>query len=71
MTDWKKEEIEKLQIFYKQNNAPSDEIVKDNTVLVEFTKWFNARIGSNFSSKEVADQLFTLRKSGKLPRIRK
>ena len=72
MRNWEEHEIEKLKLFYKHFNKPSDQIVKDKTLLDNFTSRFNARITTDepFSSKEVADQLFKLRKSGNLPRIR-
>jgi hypothetical protein len=72
MGKWQSNEIEVLKRFYQENNVPSDRLVKDKTALDVFTANFNDRVGAgeNFSSKEVADQLFKLRKSGKLPRIR-
>jgi hypothetical protein len=72
MGNWETEEIEKLKKLYKDNNMPSDELVKDKLALENFTIDLNKRINAqkNFSSKEVADKLFKLRKSGKLPRIR-
>jgi hypothetical protein len=71
MGNWGHHEIEKLKLFYKQFNVPTDQIVKDNNILEKFTSRFNTEIDNNFSPKEVADQLFTLRKTGNLPRIRK
>ncbi len=73
MERWKKEEIEELKIFYKENNIPSDQLVKDSLALVNFTSRFKERLKNKkiFSPKQVADKLFKLRKSGKLPRIRK
>jgi hypothetical protein len=72
MASWGNAEIEELKKFYKENNVPSDQLVKDKNALDEFVVTLNARIGAddNFSAKEVADQLFKLRKSGKLPRVR-
>ena len=71
MASWGSAEVEELKKIYKENNVPSDRLVKDKTALDEFVATFNIRIGSNnhFSAKEVADRLFRLRKSGKLPRI--
>ncbi len=73
MRNWQEQEIEKLKLHYKQFNIPSDQIVKDNNLLQKFTSWFNAKFtpDSQFSPEQVADQLFKLRKSGKLPRVRK
>ncbi len=72
MGNWETEEIEELKKLYKENNIPSDELVKDKMSLENFTINLNKRIKNqkNFSSKEIADKLFKLRKSGKLPRIR-
>jgi len=72
MGNWGKPEIEKLKLHYKQINTPSDQIVKDKDFLEKFTLGFNAKFTpeEQFTPKEVADQLFKLRKSGKLPRIR-
>lgn len=73
MVNWGEHQIEKLKLHYKQFNTPSDQIVKDKTLLENFTVWFNAKFTpeESFTSKEVADQLLKLRKSGKLPRIRR
>jgi len=72
MANWGKHKIEKLKLHYRQFNTPSDQIVKDKELLENFTSWFNAKLSpqEEFTPKEVADQLFKLRKSGKLPRIR-
>jgi len=72
MASWGKHKIEKLKLHYRQFNIPSDQIVKDQDTLEKFTEWFNVKFTpqEEFTPKEVADQLFKLRKSGKLPRIR-
>ncbi|MHC4396665.1 MAG: hypothetical protein ACYS1A_13520 [Planctomycetota bacterium] len=72
MGKWESSEIEELKRFYKENNVPSDQLIKDKVILDTFAVSFNDRLssGQNFTSKEVADKLFKLRKSGKLPRIR-
>ena len=72
MEKWESFEIEELKRFYEENDVPSDELVKNKAALDAFTADFNNRINrdQHFSSKEVADQLFKLRKSGNLPRIR-
>jgi hypothetical protein len=73
MEKWSSNEVEELKCFYQENNVPSDQLVKDKRALDTFTANFNNRVNpnENFSPKEVADQLFKLRKSGKLPRVRK
>ena len=72
MASWGKHKIEKLKLHYTQFNTPSDQIVKDQDLLGKFTEWFNAKFTPQepVTPKEVADQLFRLRKSGNLPRIR-
>ena len=72
MGKWSNNEIEELKKFYKENNLPSDQLVKVKSVLDNFTAKFNARFSPSldFTSEEIADRLFKLRKSGKLPRIR-
>ena len=71
MENWGENEIEKLKLFYKQFNVPSDQIVKDKNVLEKFTSRFSTETNNKFSPKEVADQLFRIRKSGNLPTIRR
>ena len=73
MGNWETKEVEELKKVYKENNTPSDELVKDKIALENFTERFNNKINpkENFSSKEISDKLFELRKSGKLPRIRR
>lgn len=73
MGKWGNNEIEELKRLYKDKNVPSDQLVKNKVILDSFTASFNACIGSNvvFNSEEIADRLFKLRKSGKLPRIRR
>ena len=72
MAKWSNNEIEELKSFYKENNIPSDQLVKVKSVLDKFTDKFNERFSpcQDFTSDEIADRLFKLRKSGKLPRIR-
>lgn len=72
MASWGKHKIEKLKLHYRKINIPSDQIVKDQDTLEKFTEWFNVQFTpqEEFTPKEMADQLFKLRKSGKLPRIR-
>ena len=73
MENWGNAEIEVLTNLYQENNVPSDELIKDKDVLAKFVEALNQRIGSgkNYTEKEVADKLLKLRKTGKLPRIRK
>ena len=73
MGKWGNNEIEELKSLYQENNVPSDQLVKNKIALDSFTVSFNARIGTGveFNSEEIADRLFKLRKSGKLPRLRR
>ena len=73
MAKWEKKEVEELKQFYQENNVPTDELVKDSDAIVRFATEFNNRVQRTpgLTPKEVADQLFRLRKSGRLPRIRK
>lgn len=72
MGKWGNNEIEELKRFYKENNVPSDQLIKVKSTLDNFTAKFNERFNpcQDFSSEEIADRLLKLRKSGKLPRIR-
>jgi hypothetical protein len=72
MGDWGSAEIEELRKLYKENDNPSDQLVKDRAALDTFVATFNSRLGLEdaFTAEEVASQLFKLRKSGRLPRIR-
>ena len=58
-------------IFWIGNNGPSHDEFGIDMAMDKFTEWFNVKFGCNKTSKDVADQLLTLRKSKKLPRIRK
>ena len=73
MGKWGNNEIEKLKSLYQENNVPSDQLVKNKIALDSFTACFNALIGAGvgFNSEEIADRLFKLRKSSKLPRLRR
>jgi hypothetical protein len=73
MEKWGSAEIETLNRLYEENNVPSDQLVKDKDALKRFADNFNQKVDprKSYTDKEVADQLFKLRKSGKLPRIRK
>ena len=73
MGKWSNNEIEELKSLYKENNVPSVQLVKNKGALDSFTANFNARIAADveFNSEEIASQLFKLRKSGKLPRLRR
>jgi len=71
MEKWSDTEIEKLKLWYQQNNVPSDQLIKDKDALDKFTEWFNKELGCDKTSKDVAGQLLILRKKGVLPRLRK
>ena len=73
MANWAEYEIQSLKLHYIEFNIPSDQIIKDKNVLEKFTTLLNAELKQNkdYVPKQVADELLKLRKSGKLPRIRK
>ena len=73
MGKWSSKQIEELKSFYEENNVPSDQLVKDKSELESFASTFNDRVGevAAFTSEEIADQLFKLRKGGRLPRLRR
>lgn len=71
MEKWNDAEIEKLKLWYQQNNVPSDQLIKDKDALDKFTEWFNTKFGCDKIPKDVAGQLLALRKKGLLPRLRK
>ena len=73
MEKWENTEIDTLKNLYQENDVPSDQLIKDKDALKRFTDHLNQKVnpGKSYTDKEVADQLFKLRKSGKLPRIRK
>ena len=72
MRDWNSGEIEELKQAYVENDVPSDRLVKNKEALSTFAAKFNERAlpTKAFTADEIADRLFKLRKSGKLPRIR-
>lgn len=73
MGKWGTNEIEELKCLYQENDVPSDQLVKNKATLDSFAATFNTRFRASvvFTSEEIADRLFKLRKSGKLPRIRR
>ena len=71
MGKWNDTEIENLKLWYRQNNVPSDQLIKDKNALDDFTEQFNKKFGCDNTPKDVAGQLLTLRKKGVLPRLRK
>ncbi|MGD9109380.1 MAG: hypothetical protein PVG93_00435 [Phycisphaerales bacterium] len=73
MGNWGVAETEQLKELYKESNTPSDQSVKDKKALEEFVERLNQSIDGeiNFTIQEVADKLFSLRKAGKLPRLRR
>lgn len=70
--EWNEDSIQELKDWYVENDVPSDTLLKNQDKLSEFTRRFNTRLDtSSYTDKEVATKLLSLRKSGKLPRIRK
>ena len=69
---WNEDTIQGLKDWYVENDVPSDTLIKNQDAINEFTRKFNARLDDlSYTDKEVATKLLSLRKSGKLPRIRK
>lgn len=73
MENWGSTEIETLKNLYQENDVPSDQLIKDKDALSRFVEVLNQRVcsGKSYTDKEVASELLKLRKSKKLPRIRK
>lgn len=70
--EWNEESAQGLKDWYVENDVPSDTLIKNQDALSEFTRRFNERLDtSSYTEKEVATKLLSLRKSGKLSRIRK
>ncbi len=73
MGDWTEAHIEQLKSLYVERDVPSDELLKDKGMLEEFAKVLNSRLDDDaeYAPEQVAGQLLRLRKTGKLPRIRR
>jgi hypothetical protein len=72
MRRWDQKSIDMLTEIYQSYDLPSDTIIKNPQNLENFTKLFNQKNGGpSFSEEEVADQILKLRKTGKLPRLRR
>ena len=70
--NWSSSAVESLKELYVEFDVPSDSLIADEDKLIEFTNELASRapeLGS-VSPKEVANKLFKVRKSGKLPTIR-
>ena len=46
MAKWADSEIEVLQNLYRENDVPSDQLIKDQQALGPFVATFNERVGS-------------------------
>jgi hypothetical protein len=59
--------------LYRENDCPSDRLFIEKSLMMAFTKEFNSRLGTSFTSEEVADELERLRKNkrrtGGLPKL--
>jgi hypothetical protein len=73
MGNWTETQTRELKDLYVEANVPSDQLLKDKTTLDTFVRTFNSRLDGNaeFTAEEMASKLLRLRKSGKLPRIRR
>ena len=72
MVKWEYETTEELKRLYIETDTPSDTLIKDKKGLSDFTQTLNTRLSNmeDFAEEEVASKLLSLRKSGKLPRLR-
>ncbi len=72
MLKWEYETTEELKKLYIETDIPSDTLIKDKKGLSDFTQTLNTRLSNmeDFAEEEVATKLLSLRKSGKLPRLR-
>ena len=72
MVKWEYETTEELKKLYIETDTPSDTLIKDKKGLSDFTQTLNTRLSNmeDFAEEEVASKLLSLRKSGKLPRLR-
>ena len=73
MGKWKNEQIEALINLYREHDMTSDKLISDESSLKSFVSKLNGRIKSTecFTAEEVAEKILSLRKAGKLPRIRR
>lgn len=73
MSNWNTVAVEVLVNLYVETNIPSDPLIKDYSVLCGFTATLNSRLDSqeNFTTEEVASKLMSIRKAGRLPRLRR
>ncbi|NLW84691.1 MAG: hypothetical protein GXY41_09875 [Phycisphaerae bacterium] len=72
MEKWCQEEIDALVKLYENNDIPSDSLIKDKIALSRFSASFNDEFKNKpRTEKEIAGKLLGLRKSGRLPRLRR
>ena len=73
MENWEESQVEVLFRLYVENDMPSDQLISEEDALNSFVCKLNERIGhpDHFSCEDVAQKLLSLRKAGKLPRIRR
>ena len=73
MVKWEKEATQELITLYVEIDTTSDSLIKDKNLMSKFTGTLNERLPGqvDFTDKQVADRLLWLRKSGKLPRLRR
>jgi hypothetical protein len=62
-----------LKSLYKENDYPSEQIIKNENALLGFTREFNSRTGGAFMPRAIAAELERVRKdkkySGGLPKL--
>lgn len=73
MGKWKNEQIETLIQLYIEYNMTSDKLISEESSLKSFVGKLNSKIKNTecFTAEEVANKILSLRKAGKLPRLRR
>jgi len=62
---------EALAAVYAELGTPTDQMVRDPSLIDRFVERFNERTGRNVSRDRLISELVRLRKSGKLPPLRR
>ena len=73
MGKWKNEQIGTLIQLYIEYNMTSDKLISEESSLKSFVGKLNIKIKNTecFTAEEVANKILSLRKAGKLPRLRR
>ncbi len=63
--------VAELIKLYQEVDTPSDSLIQDEDKLHTFCYRFEQRVGVAYKPKTIARALLTLRKSSRLPRLRR